>query len=576
MKKVSLVLTLSVVAALLAFGLAACGGGGSSSSSESSEPAETTGGGGEETTAEGEGEEAEGEGSEGGTLKGAYGSFPDYMDPQISYTAEGWTAMRPVYIPMLTYKHAAGEEGSEIIPGLAKELPKVTNGGKTYTMFMKPGLKYSNGEPIKAGDFKYAVERAFLTNSGGSPFYTTIVGAEKFAETKKGGIPGIKVDEKTGEIVINLEKPRGTFNNELALMFVAPVPQSTPAEDQSSSPPPASGPYVITKSQPGRGWEYERNPYWAKVDEKLNPEIPSGHVDKIEIEVLRNQSTAVNEVESGELNWIFSPPPTDRYQEVKEQYEGSQFRLEPTISTYYFWMNQKVAPFNDVKVRQAVNYAVDPAALERVYTGQIKGTQQILPPGMPGYEKYELYPHDINKAKELIKEANPSDMDITVWTDDESPNNDAGTYYADVLKEIGFNVELKILNADNYFTVIGNAETPNLDTGFTDWFEDYPHPNDFFQPLLNAASIQPTNNQNFGNVENPTADGKVDKLGEELLEASQEKEYAGVDKEYMEEAAWAPYGTRTLSTFVSSDINLEGVIWNPTFEADLATFEFTE
>src|SRR6201991_4600226 len=224
--------------------LAACGGGSSSSSSSASSTTEEEPGGG--------GAPAEGEGNEGGTLKGAYTSFPDYMDPQISYTAEGWTAMRPVYVPLLTYKHASEAEGAEIIPGLAKELPKVTNGGKSYTLFLREGLKYSNGEPIKAGDFKYAVERCFLTNSGGSPFYTDIVGAEKFSETKKGGIPGIKVNEKTGEIVINLENPRGTFNNELALMFVAPIPQSTPDEDQSASPIPASGPYMITKSQPGR------------------------------------------------------------------------------------------------------------------------------------------------------------------------------------------------------------------------------------------------------------------------------------------------------------------------------------
>jgi peptide/nickel transport system substrate-binding protein len=565
LKKYSVVLAVSIVAALLAFGLAACGGGGSSSSSGSSESSETTSSGG---STEG--------GSEGGTLVGAYTSFPDYLDPQISYTAEGWTAMQDVYIPLLTYKHADGAEGSEIIPALAKEMPKVTNGGKTYTLFLKSGLKYSNGEPIKPGDFKYAVERCFLTNSGGSPFYSSIVGAEKFAKTKKGGISGITTNEKTGEIVINLEKPRGTFNNELALMFVAPVPQSTPNEDQSGSPIPASGPYMITSSQPGRGWEYERNPYWAKTNGKQMPEIPSGHVDKIEIEVLRNQSTQINEVESGKLNWIFDPPPTDRYQEVVEKYEGSQFRPEPTISTYYFWMNTEVAPFSDPKVREAVNYAVDPAALERIYTGQIKGTQQILPPGMPGYKKFELYPHDIAKAKEMIKEANPSDMDITVWTDAESPNNDAGTYYQGVLKELGFNAELKILNPDNYFTVIGNETTPNLDTGWADWFEDYPHPNDFFGPLLNGESIQPTNNQNFSRTNNPALNEKLAELNEQVLGPETEKGYEEADKEVMEMAPWAPYGTRTLSTFVSSNINLENVIWNPTFEDDLATFEFTE
>jgi peptide/nickel transport system substrate-binding protein len=567
LKKFSVFLTIAVFAAVMAVVLAACGGGSSSSSSSASS---TT----SEEEPSGGGAPAEGEGNEGGTLKGAYTSFPDYMDPQISYTAEGWTAMRPVYIPLLTYKAAAEAEGSEIIPGLAKELPKVTNGGKTYTLFLRPGLKYSNGEPIKAGDFKYAVERAFITNSGGSPFYTDIVGAEKFAETKKGGISGIKTNEKTGEIVINLEKPRGTFNNELALMFVAPVPQSTPDEDQSASPPPASGPYMITKSEPGRGWDYERNPYWAK-DNGKEIEIPAGHVDKIEIEVNRNQSTQVNDVESGKLNWIFDPPPTDRYQEVKEKFEGTQFTSEPTISTYYFWMNQTTEPFNNLKVREAVNYAVDPAALERIYTGQIVGTQQILPPGMPGYKKFELFPHDVAKAKELVAESGIKDKEVTVWTDSESPNNDAGTYYQGVLEEIGFKVELKILNPDNYFTVIGNTSTPNLDTGFADWFQDYPHPNDFLF-LLNGENIQSTNNQVFGQTNVPALNKKIDKLATELLGPQQESEYAALDEEFMKEAAWAPYGTRTLSLFVSENVNLESAIWNPTFETELTSLELTE
>ena len=110
---------------------------------------------------------------------------------------------------------------------------------------------------------------------------------------------------------------------------------------------------------------------------------------------------------------------------------------------------------------------------------------------MPGYKKYDLYPHDMAKAKALIEEANPSDRNITVWTDNESPNNEAGAYYQGVLQKLGFNAKLKEINADNYFTVIGNQSTPDLDTGWFDWFEDYPHPNDFFQPLLAGESILP-------------------------------------------------------------------------------------
>ena len=99
-----------------------------------------------------------------------------------------------------------------MIPGLARALPKVSDGGRTYTLFLRPGLKYSDGTPVRASDFTHAVERLFKLNSAGSPFYTDIVGAEQFAETKQGGIPGIETDDKSGEIVIHLIEPRGTFD----------------------------------------------------------------------------------------------------------------------------------------------------------------------------------------------------------------------------------------------------------------------------------------------------------------------------------------------------------------------------
>jgi peptide/nickel transport system substrate-binding protein len=513
-------------------------------------------------------------GKEGGTLTGSYAGFPDYLDPALSYTAEGWTAMYDTYLPLLTYAHASGTAGSKVIPGLVKAMPKITNGGKTYTMDLQPGLEYSDGTPIKASDFTKTLERTLKLNSPGTPFYTDIVGAEKFAETKTGGIPGIETNDKTGHIVINLTRPRGTFNFELGLLFVAPLPPGTPAKNLSASPPPASGPYEITKSEPGRGWEYERNPAWTKTNGKVLSDLPAGHVDKIDITVVRNDSTQVNEIEQNRTNWMQTPPPADRYAEVKSKYEGTQFRVEPTISTYYFWMNMKKPPFDDLKVRQAVNYAINTDALERIYSGQLAATHQILPPSMPGYKKYDLYPYNLGKAEALIKEANPSDRDITVWTDNESPNDEAGAYYADVLEKLGFNVSLKTINADSYFTVVGNLSTPDLDTGWIDWYEDYPHPNDFFQPLLAAESIFPTNNTNVSLMEDSKLDAKVAKLREEEFGPEQEAQYAKLDREYMEQAPWAPYGNKTVSTFVDDEIDLDKVIYNPTFGHDLTSFQF--
>lgn len=546
MKKLGAVVAVLVLAAVSSFGLVACGSDG----------------------------DAAGGGQEGGILNATYASFPDYMDPQLSYSAEGWNAMGEVYLPLLTYKHAEGVEGSEVEPGLAREMPQISNGGKTYTLFLRDGLKYSDGTPVKASDFPYSIERMFRLNSPGTPFYSTIVGAEKFAETKTGGIPGIEADDATGKITIELEKPRGTFVNELGLLFAALVPSGTPNKDLSADPPPGTGPYAITKTQPGRGWEYERNPYWAKANSKAMPEYPTGSVDGAKITVVRNAQTQVNDVEQGKYDWMQNPPPADRYAQVKDKYEGSQFEVYSTISTYYFWMNMSKPPFDDLEVRQAINYAIDSAALERIYAGQIKATHQILPPGMPGYEQFELYPHDMAKAKQLMEEASPSDMEVTVWTNNESPNNEAGEYYEGVLKELGFDTTLKIVNADNFLATVSNQSTPDLDTGWFNWFEDYPHPNDFFQPLLAGESIAPTGNLNLSQTDEPELNKKIVELSEQQLGPDQEEKYAELDREFMELAPWAPYGTRTLSTFVSDAIDLDSVIANPTFSQYLTSFEF--
>lgn len=514
------------------------------------------------------------DGKEGGTLKATYASFPDYLDPALSYTQEGWTAMYNTYIPLLTYNHASGAAGGKVVPGLAEGMPKIGNGGKTYTLTLQKGLKYSDGSPVKASDVKSAIERTIALNSPGSPSYTSIVGAEQFQKTKSGGIPGIHTDDKTGKITFDLVAPRGTFTNELGLMFAAPVPAGTPVKNLSADPPPATGPYMIVKSEPSRGWSYARNPQWAKNNAKLVPNVPSGHVDKIDVKVVRNPSTQVNEVERDKSDWMQTTLPANVYNQVKDKYEGTQFRVEPTISNYFFWMNVTKPPFDDLKVRQAVNYALNGEALERIYAGSLKANQQILPPGMPGYKRFELYPYNMAKAKKLIAEANPSDRNITVWTDDESPNNEAGAYYEGVLNKLGFNAKLKEVNGEDYFPLIANQSTPDLDTGFADWFQEYPHPNTFFQPLLSGESIQPVGNSNLSEIDEPALNAKIAKLSEEPLGPEQEAEYAALDREFMELAPWAPYGTRTVSTFVSSAIDLDKVIFNPTFGQDLTSFQF--
>ena len=541
MKKVALVLLAVVLAATSVLGLAACGSSGG--------------------------------GKEGGTLTGTYASFPDYLDPQLSYTQEGWTAMFDTYLPLLTYKRVNGPEGSKVVPGLAEGLPKISNGGRTYTLTLRKGLKYSDGAPVKASDFASTVERLFKINSPGSFYYEGIVGAEEFAKTKKGGISGIKTDDESGKIEIELTAPHGSFTNELAMLFVALLPADTPAKNLTADPPPATGPYMISKVEKGRSWSYERNPHWAKDNGPEVSEVPAGNFNKIELRVVRNDATQVNEIERNKSMWMQTLVPSDQREAIVNKYEGTQFRVEHPLNVYMFWMNTEQAPFDDPKVRQAVNYAVDTDALERIYAGSMAATHQVLPQGMPGYEALDLYPQSMAKAKELLAEANPSDRDITVWTNNENPNDEAGAYYQDVLNKLGFNAKLKTINADNYYSIIGNETTPDLDTGWLAYFADYPNPNSFFQPLLSGEAIAPTGNTNFPRIDVAELNKKIAKLSEEPLGSQQESEYAELDRSYMELAPMAPYGTNTTSTFVDDQINLDSVVYNPAYGHSLATFE---
>ena len=553
MRKLLKVAALGLATAVAAIGLVACGGGSSSSSG---------GGGG---------------GKEGGEINGTLTSFPDYLDPQLSYTLEGWEGLWNVYVPLLTYQHGNGQETTKPVPGLAESMPKISPDGKTYTLTLRKGMKYSDGTPIKASDFPYAIQRLFKTDSGGAPFFENIVGAEDYANGKADTISGIQANDQTGQITIQLNDPSGTFVNELGLMFAAPVPQSTPLDkDQTNTPPPSSGPFMITNVDAPNSYTLERNPQFKTVQAAGASDVPDAHVDKITVTQNKNQSAQATGIEQNTNDFMVDPPPADLLPDIENTY-ADRFRFQESINTYYFWMNMTKPPFDNLQVRQAVNYAIDPAALNRIFGGRLHPDQQILPPGMPGYTDYEdLYPGpDLTKAKQLLAAAHPSDMDITVWTDDEPDRKRIGAYYQDVLNQLGFHTTLKIIGGDVYFTTIGNLKTPDLDTGFGDWFQDYPHPNDFFEPLLSGDAIHPTNNQNYSQTSIPELTNKINELDTKQL-ADVEDQYAALDKSYMEQAVWAPYGNEEFTTFTSDRVNFDDVDFSLLFNLDYSSFQLKD
>jgi peptide/nickel transport system substrate-binding protein len=304
------------------------------------------------------------------------------------------------------------------------------------------------------------------------------------------------------------------------------------------------------------------------------PDLPGGHVNRIRMTVFSNASAEISEIERGHLDWMQNPPPPDRYAEVRQKYEGTQFRPEPVISNFYFWMNTRRPPFDDVRVRRAVNYALEPEALERIYAGSLSGLQQILPPGMPGFERFHPYPHDLARARRLVTAADPADRKVTVWTDSIPPADEAGEYYEQVLNRIGLDAKLKVVPATTYFTAIGNESTPDLDTGWSNWLLEYPNPNSLFAPQLSSEGIAAVNATNYARFDDPAISAEIRRLGREQLGPKQESEYAALDRQVMKQAPWAPFGSLTLATFVSKAIDLDRVIYNPIYGHDLTSFEF--
>jgi len=477
-----------------------------------------------------------------GTLRAVLDTI-DYLDPQQSYTAQSIWAMWNAYIPLVTYKHVDGPAGYQIVPGLAQSLPKISANGRVYTFTLRKGLRYSNGRAFKASDFKYAIKREFLSTGQGVGFYTGIVGATKFSKTLKGDIPGISVNNAKRKVVIRLTKPRGDFLTILALVFASPVPAGTPNAIQNGTIP-TLGPYRITNYTPNAGFKMVRNKFF-----KPTKYIPRGNPNVVDVKLIGDANAATQRVIGGQADYSNGAIPPDRIANAKSR---GILQLRPSANTYYFWMNIREAPFNKLKVRQAVNYAIDRGALQRIVWGGLgRPTQNVLPPTYPSYRKLKLYGHNVSKAKQMINQAGVKGAKVTVWTRDVSDARDAAQYYTSVLNNIGFDAKLNILPRTTYYTTIGNATT-HAQTGWARWLEDYPHPSDWFDVLLNGNRITAQDNNNYANYSNKTTNREIEALNRApVLTAAVNARWAKVEKQIMQQAPWAPWSNRVFPEFFS-------------------------
>ena len=539
-------LLMLAVAALAVVAISACGGGG--------------GGGGA--------------GKAGGSIK--IGSvLPDEYDPVLFQTVQANQPLQLVYKGLVTYADAEGTGGNKLIPGLAESIPTPTNGGKTYKFTLRKGLKYSDGEPVKASDFEHSIKRLVFLGGPFASFASDIKGVDAYQKAKKqnADISGITSNDKTGTITVNLTAPDSQFLYALGLANEAPTPAAKSPFKKSNSIPGA-GPYKIKIVNPSREFILTKNPGF-KVSG-----IAPGKIDKMTV-VKETVTKMTQDVINGNLDFMTEDPAGDQLPLVQSKYKD-RFRLDANPpNTYWFFMNQTAPPFNKLDVRKAVNYAIDSRALKRVFGGRLQPTCNFLPAlyeGM-GYKKVDPCPWgdpngpgNIAKAKDLVKKAGVAGQSVTVWGNNKDPRPAIVDYLRDTLNSIGFKAKTKILDQQVYFATVGTKKT-KAQIGFTDWFQDFPHPNDFFEPNLSTSALQstPSFNDNFA----PSPPG-IDKTLAKLKPKKPKDvsdQWAALDKKLVDSGDIAIYGSELSSTFFSDRMNFKdcaGV--HPVYKNDWALF----
>ena len=491
------------------------------------------------------------------------------LDPKVNYTAEYWQLYQATYDGLLGFKYADDAGSFEIVPNLAEAMPEVSNGGKTLTFKLRKGIMFSDGSEVTVNDVKASFERIFKVSSptaGG--FYNGIVGADaclKAPATCKID-QGVVVDAATNTVVLNLVAADETINSKLAVPHAAINPASAPSKDAGTTIIPTTGPYMYKSYDPNKELIMVRNPHFKEWSHDAQPQ---GYPDEIHYKFGLTATAQVTAVQNDQANWMFDPIPSDRLNEIGTTY-ADQVHIQPLTAMWYLPMNVNLAPFNNVKARQAVNYALDRAAMVKIFGGDKLAAPvcSFLPPAFPGHVDYCQYTAggsvespatawtapDIEKAKKLVEESGTKGQKVGIVVSDDEVNKQMGEYIQSVLTEIGYKATLKPISGNIQFTYIQNTNN-KVQISLSQWYQDYPAASDFLYILLSCASFTPGSDSsiNMSGYCNKALDAKMQKAMDLGLTdpAAANKMWGDIDKEVMADAPVAVAFTPKQVDFIS-------------------------
>jgi peptide/nickel transport system substrate-binding protein len=436
----------------------------------------------------------------GGTLKLLAKSAAGTIDPQVNYTLAYWQLYQATYDGLLAFKKAGGNEAFTVVPDIAQNVPTPTNGGKRWVFKIRKGIKFSNGKTVTPTDVAASYRRIFKVKSPTSgTFYAGIVGAQACLNhpatcTLKGGVIA---NDKAGTVTINLVAADSEFKYRLAVPHASILPANTPPRDTGTKPIPGTGSYYFASYNPNKQIVMKRNPYFKQWSADAQPD---GYADEIIESFGLTDEAEVTQIENGQADWMLEQPPSDRLNEIGTKY-ASQVHISPLTAFWYLPMNTNLPPFNNLKARQALSYAVDRNAAVKIFGGPNLATPscQVLPPSFPGHKDYCPYTKnpathwsapDMAKAKALVKASGTAGQKVTVVSSDDAVNKGVAVYVQSVLNQLGYKAKVKPISANISFTYPQNTKN-KVQINVQQWYQDYPAASDFLYVLFGCESFHP-------------------------------------------------------------------------------------
>ncbi|MFJ8628216.1 ABC transporter substrate-binding protein [Kitasatospora sp. NPDC093550] len=494
----------------------------------------------------------------GGTVTFEMKGTPDSLDPGNTYYAYIYNFSRLYARPLTTFNPAAGEEGNKLVPDLAESMGQQSADGLTWTYKLRKGLKYDDGTPITSKDVKYAVERSNfapdVNSNGPTYFHDLLVDNETpYAgpyKDKTGDLKSIETPDDT-TIVFHLQHPFADFDYLVSAPQTAPVPQAKDTGADYVKHIVSSGSFKFESYEDGKQAVLVPNTNWDKSTDPIRKQLP----DKIVLKMNIDQATIDKDLLAGNAQVDLVGGGVDP--QTQAQILQNPKLKASTDNAYggrlvYMAINSKVAPFDNVDCRKAVQFAIDKVSVQTAVGGPIRGqiANTVLPPDIPGHQDFNLFETKDNKgdeakAKDALKACGKDSINTVISARTERATEvAAATSIQAALKKVGINAEIQQYPQGKYLTDSAGApqftQDHNIGLMMMQWGADWPTGYGFLQQIVDGRAIKASGNSNLSQLNDPAVNKLIDDAAVNPDKAAREKIYGDIDKKVMEQAVIVP------------------------------------